>query len=254
MLLHFQSLGAGQPLMLLHGLFGSADNWATVAKALATDFQVISIDLRNHGRSPHAESHSYPEMAADVLALMDHQGLQAAHVLGHSMGGKVAMQLAFQAPARVQRLVVVDMAMRAYANVHLDLIDAMLSLDLNAISTRSEAEKALAPMISDRMVRQFLLTNLVKCDGRLQWRIHLQALRQHHAQLQSAVRPRGQDDHPSLFMYGTQSDYVLASDREEIAAHFSRARFCGLPSGHWVHAEQSQRFVEGVRQFLMTHD
>lgn len=248
MLLHYQTGGEGQPLVLIHGLFGSADNWGSIARHFSQHYQVISIDLRNHGRSPHCASQTYADMAADLLELCDRLELAHIHVLGHSLGGKVAMQFATQYPERVSKLIVVDMAMRAYADAHTPLIQAMLALDLTTLRSRSEAEKALSQTIPDLMVRQFLLTNLVKTGETLQWRINLQALKANYPALIAPLLASFAK--PSLFIRGEHSDYVQESDRVDIQRDFPQATFETLPTGHWVHAEQPQLFIEAVTNFL----
>ncbi|MEZ0288674.1 MAG: alpha/beta fold hydrolase [Methylophilus sp.] len=248
MQLHYQTLGDGPPLVLIHGLFGSADNWGNIAKHFAQNFQVISIDLRNHGRSPHSKLQTYADMADDMLELCDTLGLEQIYLLGHSLGGKVAMQFATQYPERVNKLIVVDMAMRAYADEHTHLMDAMLAVDLSQMASRSEVDKALKTPVSNLMVRQFLLTNLVKVDGQLQWRINLPALQANYVYFQAALPAHFEK--PSLFIRGERSDYVQEKDVADIQGHFPRAEFVCLQTGHWVHAEQPQQFIEAVAHFL----
>lgn len=248
MQLHYQSLGQGQPLVLLHGLFGSADNWGSIAKYFSQYYQVISADLRNHGRSPHRDSQTLTDMAEDLRQLCDDLGLVHIHLLGHSLGGRVAMQFATQYPERVNKLIVVDMGIRAYADAHTHLIDAMLALDLSQVQSRNEADKALSTSISNLMVRQFLLTNLVKVNDRLQWRINLPALKTNYAHFQAALAVHYEK--PCLFIRGEQSDYVRDQDILEIQQHFPQAEFARLPTGHWVHAEQPQLFMQTVEEYL----
>ena len=259
MQLHYQTLGQGQPLILLHGLFGSANNWGNVAKHfsqsnLMNNYQVISVDLRNHGRSPHSDVQDYTNMAKDLVALCDSLKLNTAHLLGHSVGGKVAMQFATQFPERVNKLIVVDMAMRAYPDEHTYLIDAMMEIDLSIIQTRNEVDQALSSTTNHAMVRQFLLMNLVRSDGKdgnqLAWRINLAALKANYPALQQAVCESAHYDKPSLFIRGEHSDYVRDEDIEQIKTHFTKAQFSSLPTSHWVHAEQPQAFIEIVEQFL----
>lgn len=250
MQLHYQTLGQGQPLVLLHGLFGSGDNWGTVARHFSQHYQVISVDLRNHGRSPHSDSHTYTDMADDLLELCDALGLERIHLLGHSMGGKVAMQFATQHPDRVEKLIVVDMALRAYADEHTHLIDAMLAVDLTTMQSRSEVDKALSSKIPEAMVRQFLLMNLVKTGDSLTWRINLPALKTNYPSLTQAVCEHARYEKPSLFIRGERSDYVQDHDIAQIKTHFTQAQFVTLPTGHWVHAEQPQAFIAGVEKFL----
>lgn len=248
MQLHTQILGQGQPLVLLHGLFGSADNWGTVAKHFAQHYQVISIDLRNHGRSPHSDSQTYAEMADDLLETFDALGMDRVHLLGHSLGGKVAMQFATQYPAKVSKLIVVDMALRAYPDRYTQLMNHMLAVNLSQMASRNEVDNALKDVIPHLRVRQFLLTNLVKNEAQLQWRINLLALKQNYATLIAAVAVHF--DQPALFIRGERSDYVQAHDITELQQHFPKAQFVTLPTDHWVHAEQPQLFIDALAAFL----
>lgn len=248
MQLHTQILGQGQPLVLLHGLFGSADNWGSIAKHFSQHYQVISVDLRNHGRSPHSDTQTYPDMADDLLAVLDTLGLSQVHLLGHSLGGKVAMQFATQYPDRVNKLIVVDMAMRAYPDRYTQLMDHMLAVDLSQMASRNEVDNALKDAIPNLRVRQFLLTNLVKNEAQLQWRINLPALKANYATLIAAIAVHFEQ--PSLFIRGERSDYVQASDIAELQRHFTQAEFVSLPTDHWVHAEQPQFFIQALEAFL----
>lgn len=248
MQLHYQTLGQGQPLVLLHGLFGSADNWGSVAKHFAQHYQVISVDLRNHGRSPHSDSQTYAEMADDLLQLCDMLGLPQIHLLGHSLGGKVAMQFATQYPKKVSKLIVVDMAMRAYRDRYTQLMDHMLAVNLSQMASRNDVDRALADTIPNVRVRQFLLTNLINNEGQLQWRINLPALKANYATLIAAVNVHF--DQPSLFIRGERSDYVNDRDITELQQHFSQAQVVTLPTDHWVHAEQPQLFLQTVEEYL----
>ena len=160
MQLYYQTYGAGFPLIILHGLFGSSDNWQPVAKKLGEQFQVFTPDLRNHDRSPHSEEFSYPLMAEDLREFMEQRALVRTHMLGHSMGGKAAMEFALRHPALVAKLIVVDMAPKAYPPVHVPLFEAMLALDLASFRERGEINAALTPKISNTQVRQFLLKNI----------------------------------------------------------------------------------------------
>ncbi|MGV3581463.1 MAG: alpha/beta fold hydrolase [Methylophilus sp.] len=250
MQLHYQTLGQGQPLVLLHGLFGSADNWGTFAKHFSQYYQVISVDLRNHGRSPHSDSQNYSDMADDLIELCDSLNLDTIHLLGHSLGGKVAMQFATQYPERVDQLIVVDIAMRTYPDAQTYLIDAMMAVDLSTVRSRSEVDQILSSTIDNIKVRQFLLMNLVKVDDQLQWRTNLPALKANYPAIRQAVCESAQYDKLCLFIRGERSDYVHDDDVVQIKNHFTQAQFVSLPTGHWVHAEQPQAFVEVVAQFL----
>jgi len=250
MQLHYQSLGQGKPLVLLHGLFGSSDNWGTIAKHFAQRYQVISVDLRNHGKSPHSDSQTYAMMTEDLIDLCHSLNFSQIHLLGHSLGGKVAMHFASQHPEKVDQLVIVDMAMRAYADVHTHLIDAMLAIDLSTMQSRSEVDKVLSGSIQQTMVRQFLLLNLVKSDKGLRWRINLSALKANYHKMQQSVCESTHYTKPSLFIRGEFSDYIRNDDMHHIRAHFTSAQFISLPTDHWVHAEQPQAFIKVVSEFL----
>lgn len=250
MQLHYQCTGQGQPLILLHGLFGSANNWGAIAKHFSQKLQVVSVDLRNHGSSPQNDSQSYTDMAQDLIELCDALNLDKVHLLGHSLGGKVAMQFATQHPERINQLVVVDMAIRAYQDTHTHLIDAMLSVDLTTMKSRTEVDQALSSSIKPVMVRQFLLMNLVKDGDNLAWRINLPALKANYPQLQEAICKNTHYDKPCLFIRGEQSDYIQEADIGQIKNHFTNAQFKSLPTGHWVHAEEPQAFIKLVSEFF----
>lgn len=250
MKLHYQTLGQGQPLVLLHGLFGSGNNWGIFAKHFSQYFQVISVDLRNHGSSPHSDTQQYTEMAEDIAEICDALNLRSIHLLGHSLGGKVAMQFAAQFPERVDKLIVVDMAMRAYADVHTQLMDAMISVDLSTMRSRNEVDLALSNRIDEVMVRQFLLMNLLRSGDQLIWRINLASLKANYPAMQQAVCESLVYDKPCLFIRGKHSDYVRDDDVGHIKKHFTNAEFASLPTGHWVHAEQPQAFIALVEKFL----
>lgn len=250
MLLNYQTQGQGQPLVLLHGLFGSADNWGIIAKHFAQSHQVICVDLRNHGRSPHHDSQTYAEMADDLMEVCDALNLERIHLLGHSLGGKVAMQFATQYPERIVKLIVVDMAIRTYADVQTYLIDAMLAVDLTTVKTRSEVDQLLSRKIENVKVRQFLLMNLVRSNDGLQWRINLAALKANYPFIRQAVCQSAHYSKPSLFVRGERSDYIQDEDMAQIKTRFTHAQFATLPTGHWVHAEAPQAFIEVVEDFL----
>ncbi|HSR01231.1 MAG TPA: alpha/beta fold hydrolase [Methylophilaceae bacterium] len=250
MQLHYQSLGEGQPLVLLHGLFGSSNNWGIIAKHFSQTHKVVCVDLRNHGRSPHHHSQTYAEMANDLLELCNTLNLETTHLLGHSLGGKVAMQFATQYPKRIDKLIVVDMAKRAYTDEHSHLIDAMMSVDLANTQIRSDVDNALKDSIPNMMVRQFLLMNLIKTNNGLEWRINLPALKANYAEFISPVCENSYYHQPSLFIYGERSNYLIDSDISSIPQHFTQAEFTSLPTGHWVHAEAPQKFIKAVSAFL----
>jgi len=251
MQLHYQSIGSGKPLIFIHGLFGSGDNWRSIAKHFAQTYRVICVDLRNHGRSPHAQSQTYPEMAEDFFTLLTSLGIKQANLVGHSIGGKVAMEFAATYPNLLKTLSIVDIAPRAYPDEHSALFDAMLGLNLSQIKSRSDADERLASAITNTMVRQFLLTNLVKTDDGFDWRINLIGLKANYPHLLAAPENSAAFEKPSLWIQGNKSDYISPEDEARIRQQFKQAAFAQLNAGHWVHAEQPQAFIQTVDDFLV---
>ncbi len=245
--------GEGPPLLILHGLFGSARNWAAIAKRLAESHRVYALDLRNHGASPWAPSMTYREMAGDVRAFMARHGLTGATVLGHSMGGKTAMMLALEHGDLVGRLVVVDIAPVAYGHSHAPLIESMRAADPGAAGRRAEVDAWLASAIPEAPLRAFLLQNLVSEEGRLRWRINLEALAANMDALVGfpALAPALGYGGPALFLAGGRSDYVRAKDHGLVRRLFPAAEIDSIPTaGHWVHAEDPPAFLARVQAFL----
>ena len=185
MRLSFKRSGTGDPLLILHGLFGSGTNWRTIARHYESRYTTYLLDLRNHGRSPHADSMDYAALATDVRQFMDEHDLASSAVISHSMGGKTAMQLALETPPRVSKLVVVDIAPAPSAHNHLPVIDAIAELDLGSVTRRADADALLTPAILDAGLRAFILQNLEQRDGRFVWRLNLVAIRREMAQLLS---------------------------------------------------------------------
>ena len=252
MQLHFKQLGQGEPLVLLHGLFGSADNWFGVAPKLAEKFHVLIPDLRNHGHSPHHAEMDYPLMAADVEKFFVAQKIESAHVIGHSMGGKVAMQFALDFPARVKKLVVVDMAPRAYKRAHDHIFEALLELDLATFQTRPQIEAALAPKIPSLSLRRFLLKNLGRMeDGKLVWKMNLRGVAENYSRLGEVLNAGRPFTGPTLFIRGGKSNYLTATDEPEIQRLFPAAQIQVIPAaGHWVHADAPEEFLRLALDFL----
>ena len=252
MQLHFKQLGHGEPLVLLHGLFGSGDNWFGVAPKLAEKFHVFAPDLRNHGHSPHHAEMDYPLMAADVEKFFAAQKIENACVIGHSMGGKVAMQFALDFPARVKKLVVVDMAPRAYAPAHDHIFDALLALNLAGFQTRQQIEDALATAIPSLNLRRFLLKNLGRDEaGLFRWKINLRGIADNYSNLGEVVLATAPFAKPTLFIRGGKSDYLTVADMPEIRRRFPAAEMQEIAgANHWVHAVAPEEFVRRVLEFL----
>ncbi|QPH54039.1 alpha/beta fold hydrolase [Pontivivens ytuae] len=236
------------PLLIAHGLFGSARNWGAIAKRLSAGRQVIAVDMRNHGDSPRARPHDYESMADDLAAVVADLGCQV-DLLGHSMGGKAAMQLALTRPELLRRLVVADIAPVAYEHSHMHHIEAMRSLDLDGVTRRSEADARLAQTISDAGVRAFLLQSLDVAE--LRWKLDLDALADGMPDTIGWTGQAGRFDGPALFLAGGASDYVTEAHRPAIREQFPDARFEEIEgAGHWLHAEQPRVFVDVVERFL----
>jgi esterase len=250
--LHFKEAGRGRPVILLHGLLGSADNWHHVSLRLAERWHVIAVDQRNHGQSPHTAEMDYPLMAGDLDHFMAVRGLETARVIGHSMGAKTAMQLALDYPARVEKLVVGDMAPRAYAPVFGRILAALQALDLTAFSSRPQLEAALAPAIPDLVLRRFLLKNLGRAaSGELQWKNNLRGLADNYPRLCAAVAGPGPFRKPVLLLRGGRSDYVGQADEPLIRDLFPQVEIRTMPAaGHWLHADCLDEFVALVGEFL----
>lgn len=242
-------------LLIAHGLFGSARNWGAIARRLAEDRQVIAVDMRNHGESPRMTSQTYPEMAADlaevIRAEMARGGGKACDVLGHSMGGKAAMVLALTEGALVNRLVVADIAPVAYGHSHAGLIAAMRGLDLDGLTSRTEADRRLAETVPDAGVRAFLLQSLDLAADPPRWRLGLDVLVAAMDRLTGWPEVAGRFDGPTLFLAGALSDYVRPEHRATIRQYFPNARQAKIPgAGHWLHAERPREFEAAVRAFL----
>jgi pimeloyl-ACP methyl ester carboxylesterase len=245
--------GAGPPLVILHGLFGSATNWATVARRLAATHRVAALDLRNHGRSPWSDEVGYDAQAEDLAAFIRSRGWAAASLLGHSMGGKAAMVLALREPRLVARLVVCDVAPVAYPPTLGRYAEAMRAIDPRRISRRAEADALLRAMIPEEAIRAFLLQNLVAGPDGLHWRLNLDAIVAGIGIISGFPDLPAEAVYggPTLFIRGGRSDYVRDEHRAVILRRFPRAAIVTVEgAGHWVHAEQPATFLDRVERFL----
>ncbi len=253
MLLNYKQTGQGPHVILIHGLFGSLENLNVIANALAENFTVTNLDLRNHGRSPHSDIMDYPAMADDVLALMDHLSIDKAHLVGHSMGGKVAMQIAHINPSSVNKLVVLDIAPVAYQSRHDDIIAALKLVKSHAINDRKEADKLMTQLIPELGVRQFLLKSYAKNElGELQWRFNLTTLSEKYRNILANIKANDSCLCDTLFIKGNDSDYILPEYREAIMAQFSNAKAKIIHgAGHWLHAQKPMAVNKSINDFLM---
>ena len=242
----------GPPLIILHGLLGSSDNWHTLSRTSFSDIsRVYALDLRNHGRSPHSEDIDYETMAADVRTFINRHNLGTVNLLGHSMGGKVAMQTALSYADVVDGLIVADMTPRAYPPSHRDLLDALHRLDPSRYDSRSEIDATLAEDVSSWPVRQFLLKNLKYNGEEYTWKPNLEAIRTNYDAILEALPEQPTFHGPTLFVRGGNSDYVLDEDLPEIRTRFPSSELVTIDhAGHWVHADTPDAFAEVVTDFL----
>jgi esterase len=253
MRLHFKHHpGPGPTLLILHGFYGNQGNWAPQARQLARDFNVYALDARNHGQSAWADSMTLPEMADDVATTMAALGLSSAHLIGHSMGGKTAMMLALTRAALVQSVTVVDIAPVAYPAASDGIIKALQGIDLASLTNRAEADAALSAGISEKPVRDFLLTNLQRADdGSWRWRFNLPVLSAAFREVTSWPSGLGSYPGPALFIKGERSGYIQPEYQAAIQQHFPHAQLKIVNgAGHWVHSEKTEAVLRLIRNFL----
>ena len=252
MQLNFKKVGEGEPLVILHGLFGSLDNWITLAKKLGEHFEVFILDARNHGQSPHNDEFNYDVMADDLYEfLMEHQIIDPI-ILGHSMGGKTAMQFAMNYPNKLSKLIVADIAPKAYPVHHTAIIEGMLSLDLNIINTRKGADEELSKYIDDLSTRQFLLKNLYWIEKeKLAWRFNLPIINNKIEIIGQGLEHIEVFEKPTLFIRGEKSNYITLQDFESIKKIFPNSEIKTMNTGHWVHAENPTEFIQILSSFLI---
>ncbi|MCB0524918.1 MAG: alpha/beta fold hydrolase [Saprospiraceae bacterium] len=251
MTLFSREFGAGPPIIILHGMFGFSDNWQTVAKALSDHHLVITPDLRNHGKSPHVPNHNYPEMAEDMRQFMEAHWMFSADLVGHSMGGKVAMQLALSHPDMVDRLVVVDMDPGLAEDKHSYIYRALMGIDLSKMENRKEAEEYLSDKIKDYGTRQFLLKNITRgADGKYTWKMNLPVLWEHFEDILAPVSGEPFNK-PTLFIRGSQSNYINLENTALIKSLFPKAEIVTIEgAGHWVHADKPKELLDVLNKFL----
>jgi esterase len=257
MKLFYKSYGSGDPIIILHGLFGMGDNWRTIARMMEAEFQCILVDLRNHGRSPHDAEMNFSLMAQDVLELMKDLDLDDAVLLGHSMGGKVAMHFATTYPELTEKLIVVDIAPKAYPPHHSSVIKAIEAIEPLALQSRDEAETILRKYLgNDESTVQFIMKNLSRNpEGGFEWKPNMPGIIAAYDQLMKEVTAMHPYLGPVLFIKGEQSDYVTEADLPSIHAFFPEASLVSIPdAGHWVHADSPGPFTQIVLSFLKGKD
>ena len=265
--LFFRKFGSGPPLIILHGLYGSSDNWITIGKALAERFTVYLVDQRNHGNSPHSDDHNYDLMKQDLLEFTIQHNLNKINLIGHSMGGKTVMSFAGDYPDRVASMVIIDIGPGSYLTVeksgmrtieHRQIIQGMLAVRPEEITDREEAENRLAPFVDSERARQFLLKNLVRAkDGSYRWRVNVRALEKDIDKIMDGLPLDDLNNHPGisgfpvLFIRGEKSPYIPDKDIPSIQKMFPASHVVTIPdAGHWLHVEQPALLIKTLKYFL----
>ncbi len=252
-LLHSKILGQGRPLLILHGFLGMSDNWKTLGNQFAKDgFEVHLIDQRNHGKSFHSEDFDYTFLSKDIERYMDHYELAGAMLIGHSMGGKTAMQFACDHPAKVTKLLVADIAPKYYPAHHQHIVDALALLNFDEITSRTEADQELARHLPEFGIRQFLLKNLYWVEkGKLGFRFNLEVLKNSMEAIGENIGSLQTYTGDALFLRGDKSEYILPNDYPQITKHFPKATIESVANaGHWLHAENPKDFYQKAIDFL----
>lgn len=239
------------PVVILHGLFGSLDNWLTVAKKLAVHHPVYLLDQRNHGQSPHSDEFSYDLMSRDLQEFLIEQALEEIHLVGHSMGGKTAMHFALSFPEHLTSLTIVDIAPRHYPPHHQDILSAFEAVDPPTLSSREQAVERISQVISNKGIQLFLLKNLQRLgQGRFEWKHNLPAIRNNIDSIGEALNSSTQFAGPCLFIAGSNSDYIMQNDQHEIRSFFPNAEINSIEgAGHWVHAEKPTELIQSLLSF-----
>jgi len=251
MLLNYKTFGEGDPLIILHGLFGSLDNWVTLGKKFGEDFKVILVDQRNHGQSFHDDSFSYEQMAEDLCQFMGALNIRKAHIIGHSMGGKTAMEFTRQYPEKVDKLIVADIGPKFYPVHHTEILKAFYSVPINQLTSRKEADEILSKSINDFGIRQFLLKNLSREGSGFKWKMNLDVIAKNIEEVGKALNQNSIIHNNTLFLRGGNSDYVLNDDFNLIHSVFPNSKVDTIEgAGHWLHAEKPGDFYQIVIQFL----
>ena len=250
-MLNHKIFGQGDPIIILHGLFGMLDNWQTIAKKLAEEYMVILVDQRDHGKSKHTEEFNYQVLAEDLRLFMEENWMHEAHIIGHSMGGKTAMQFSVQNPDMIDKMIIVDIGPKAYKAGHDIIFKALREVEIDKVKSRSEVEESIAKYIDDAGVRLFLMKNLQrKKEGGFRWKMNLELLYNEYPNIIDAIQHDGQVDVESLFIYGSKSKYIVPSEIDSIKAIFPNSIFEEVDAGHWIHAEKPEELLRLVQGFL----
>lgn len=250
--LNHKIYGEGQPLVILHGLFGMLDNWLSVAKELSEHYMVVLIDLRNHGKSPHSDEWSVSLMAEDVIEFLHANWIYECTLIGHSMGGKVAMEVALKESDLVEKLIVVDIAPKKYARGHDTIFKALKNVPIDKITSRTEAQQALQDLIPELGIQQFLLKNLSRRkEGGYRWKMNLDVIIINYESILAETTSDEEFTNPTLFVRGSESDYILDQDKKLIESIFPDFELLTISdAGHWIHADQKDVLIKSFRKFI----
>jgi esterase len=252
--LFYRQLGEGQPMLVFHGLIGSADNWLTQARLLSPHFSVYTIDQRNHGQSPHSDEFNYTVLAEDIKDFIVQHHINQPIIMGHSMGGKAAMNFAVKYPQMLDKLIVVDIAPKPYTVRHDQIVEGLKSIPIETLQSRTEADTILAEYVPEVDVRQFLLKNLTrKSEGGFEWKLNLPVIDENMSRIFEGMQYSGTFDKPTLFVRGKRSNYISDEDENAIRQLFPKSTIVTMDTGHWVQAEKPQEFVETVLAFLKSN-
>jgi len=252
MKLNYKKLGEGEPLVILHGLFGMLDNWFTLGKKFAENFTVYLVDQRNHGQSPHSDDWNYKVMSYDLFEFFNEHKIEKANLIGHSMGGKIAMYFAGEHPERLQKMVIADIGPKAYPIHHDTILTALLSVDIENIKSRNEADEALTKYIPDFGTKQFLLKNMTRKENdntKFEWKFNLPVITKNIQEVGVEITQGATV--PTLFIRAEKSHYINPEDEMGIKIMYPNSEIVSINSGHWVHAEKPEEFYNSVMKFLL---
>ncbi|MFT6053631.1 MAG: pimeloyl-ACP methyl ester carboxylesterase [Roseivirga sp.] len=249
--LYYRTMGEGTPLIILHGLFGSSDNWLTLGKRFAEKYKVYLVDQRNHGQSFHSQEFTFEAMAKDLDSFMKNEGISVADIIGHSMGGKTAMEFAVTHPSKVNRLVIADIGPKSYPVHHTAILKGLFSINLKTLTSRKDANEQLAKFITDFGTRQFLLKNLSREGENYEWKVNLEVIAKEIEQIGKGINQNATYAKTACFVRGSKSDYIMDADINVIHSIFTNSKVETIQgAGHWLHAEKPEEFFQLVSKYL----